>query len=192
MWACTRRFLDHQAPPGSRPDQHGAIAGFVAIAHRNRDKSRCQPRRWGVQAACGERARRQGKARRQAAEHQIGAGLIVMEFKLEGQDHAAAKLRGPIALLRSGRNWQHVLVDWPCGMSSPSGGSGLDAETLQRLVARHRRGDWGEVDARDARDNVRGRLPPARRYAASTPSPKTCQVWVSPQPRHRQPCTPPC
>ena len=30
----------------------------------------------------------------------------------------------------------------------------LDLETLQRLVARHRRGDWGDVDARDARDNT--------------------------------------
>jgi hypothetical protein len=30
----------------------------------------------------------------------------------------------------------------------------VDAETLQRLVARHRRGDWGDVDARDARDNT--------------------------------------
>ncbi|QPN56147.1 hypothetical protein I1E95_13685 [Synechococcus sp. CBW1107] len=30
----------------------------------------------------------------------------------------------------------------------------LDLETLQRLVSRHRRGDWGEVDARDARANT--------------------------------------
>jgi hypothetical protein len=30
----------------------------------------------------------------------------------------------------------------------------VDRETLQRLVSRHRRGDWGDVDARDARDNT--------------------------------------
>ncbi|MCT0199455.1 hypothetical protein KQ313_07170 [Synechococcus sp. CS-1325] len=37
----------------------------------------------------------------------------------------------------------------------PSVRERVDTETLQRLVARHRRGDWGQVDARDARANVR-------------------------------------
>lgn len=37
---------------------------------------------------------------------------------------------------------------------SPEVREWVDGETLQRLVARHRRGDWGNVDARDARDNT--------------------------------------
>ena len=37
---------------------------------------------------------------------------------------------------------------------SPEVREWVDRETLQRLVARHRRGDWGVVDARDARDNT--------------------------------------
>jgi len=50
----------------------------------------------------------------------------------------------------------------------------VDANPLQRLVALATRPVTGEVDARDARDNVRGRLPsPSGGYAASTTSPKT-------------------
>jgi len=30
----------------------------------------------------------------------------------------------------------------------------IDRETLDRLLQRHRRGDWGQVDARDARENT--------------------------------------
>ena len=37
---------------------------------------------------------------------------------------------------------------------SPEVREWVDGETLQRLVARHRRGDWGVVDARDASDNT--------------------------------------
>jgi len=54
----------------------------------------------------------------------------------------------------------------------------VDAETLQRLVARHRRGDWGEVDARDARDNVRAAYHQQGRLRSVYTVAKDLQVWV--------------
>ncbi len=53
----------------------------------------------------------------------------------EGTSMAARLAIGPVDVSPEVREW-------------------VDAETLQRLVARHRRGDWGVVDSRDARDNT--------------------------------------
>ncbi|MCP9772647.1 hypothetical protein KBY66_08410 [Synechococcus sp. Tobar12-5m-g] len=54
----------------------------------------------------------------------------------------------------------------------------VDAETLQRLVARHRRGDWGEVDARDARANVRAAYLQQGRLRSVYLVARDLQVWV--------------
>jgi len=54
----------------------------------------------------------------------------------------------------------------------------VDTETLQRLVARHRRGDWGEVDARDARANVRAAYLQQGRLRSVYAIARDLQVWV--------------
>jgi len=61
-------------------------------------------------------------------------------------------LEAPIALLRSRRG--STSGDWPVGCRARRARSGL-TRTLQRWWPANRRGDWGEVDARDAANNVR-------------------------------------
>ncbi|MFM7647696.1 MAG: hypothetical protein ACKO50_06445 [Cyanobium sp.] len=60
----------------------------------------------------------------------------------------------------------------------PAAREWLDRETLQRLVARHRRGDWGEVDARDARDNTIAAYRQQGRLRSVYKLGHGLQVWV--------------
>jgi hypothetical protein len=54
----------------------------------------------------------------------------------------------------------------------------VDGETIQRLVDRHRRGDWGQVDARDARQNALAAYHQQGRLRSVYDLGQGLQVWV--------------